>query len=154
MWPLAILLIAVVLFYWFSFCLTVIAWLKTLAHLCFGNFIRAALWFSIGCGMLFWWFDKDIYFDTWLRGSAAIVSLGALGTCARFYNRHRRAVQVVPPFEPTPVVLNINIELNTSSHADRRAVHDDLAALASALRGAIGTEQGPRRIPGPTIVDQ
>jgi hypothetical protein len=52
------------------------------------------------------------------------------------------------------VVLNINIELNTSSHADRRAVHDDLAALASALRGAIGTEQGPRRISGPTITDQ
>jgi hypothetical protein len=42
------------------------------------------------------------------------------------------------------VVLNINIEL--SPHADRRAVHDDLAALASALRGAIGTGQGPRRI--------
>jgi hypothetical protein len=49
------------------------------------------------------------------------------------------------------VVLNINIELNTGPHADRRAVHDDLVALASALRGAIGTE--PRRISGPTIID-
>jgi len=45
------------------------------------------------------------------------------------------------------MVLNINIEL--SPHADRHAVHDDLAALASALRDAIGT--GPRRISGPTV---
>jgi hypothetical protein len=52
------------------------------------------------------------------------------------------------------MVVNINIELNTNPHADRRAVHDDLAALASALRGAIGTEQSPRRISGPTIIDQ
>jgi hypothetical protein len=154
MWPLAILLIGVVLFYWFAFCLSVIAWLKALSHLCFGNFIRAAVWFSVGCGLLFWWTDQDIDFDTWLRGSAAIVCLGALGTCARFYNRHRRAAQAVTPFEPAPVVLNINIKLDTSPHADRRAVHDDLVALASALRGAIGAEQGPRRISGPTIIDQ
>jgi hypothetical protein len=52
------------------------------------------------------------------------------------------------------VVLNINIKLDTSPHADCHAVHDDLAALATALRGAIGTEQGPRRISGPTIIDQ
>jgi hypothetical protein len=48
-------------------------------------------------------------------------------------------------------VVNINIKLDISPTADRRAVHDDLAALASALRGAIGTEQGPRRISGPTV---
>src|SRR6516225_7559767 len=111
-----------------------------------GNFIRAAAWFSIGSGMLFWWMSADIDFETWLRGSAVIVGMGALGTFVRWHIRHRRAAEVVPPFEPTPVVLNINIEL--SPHADRRAVHDDLAALASALRGAIGTEQGPRRISG------
>jgi|SRR6516162_3288792 len=154
MWPVVILLVGVVLFYWFSFCLTVVVWLKAISHLCFGNFVRAAIWFSIGCGMLFWWMSTDIDFDTWLHGSAAFVSLGALGTFVRFYRRHQRAAEAVPPFEPAPVVLNINIELNTNSHADRRAVHDDLAALASALRGAIGTEQGPRRISGPTIIDQ
>jgi hypothetical protein len=99
---------------------------------------------------LFWWMGTDIDFDTWMRGSAAIVGIGALGTFVRFYNRHRRAVEAVTPFEPAPVVLNINIEL--SPHADRRAVHDDLSAIASALRGAIGTEQGPRRIAGPTII--
>ena len=157
----AAFLIPIVLFFWLAFCFTVIAWLKAIVHLCFGNFIRAAIWFSIGCGMLFWWQGTEVIphpwdFDKWLRGSAVIVGIGVLATFARFYNRHRRAAQAVPPFEPapfepTPVVLNINIELNTGPHADRRAVHDALAALASALRGAIGTEQGPRRIPGPTI---
>ena len=95
----------------------------------------------------------DIDFDTWLRGSAVIVGMGALGTFARYYRRPQRAVEAVPPFEPAPVVLNINIKLDTSPHADRHAVHDDLAALASALRTAIGAEQGPRRISGPTIID-
>jgi DNA invertase Pin-like site-specific DNA recombinase len=147
----AAFLIPVVLFFWFAFCLTVIAWLKTISHLCFGNFTRSALWSSVGCGLLFWWFDKDIDFDTWLHGSAMIVGVGALGTFARFYIRNRQAAPVVTPFEPTPVTLNINIELSTNPHADRHAVHDDLVA---ALRGAIGTKQGPRRIPGPTIIDQ
>ena len=150
----AAVLIPVVLFFWFAFCLTVIAWLKTISHLCFGTFTRAAAWFAIGCGLLFWWMGTDIDFDTWLHGSAMTVGVGALGTFARFYIRHRQAAPAVTPFEPTPVVLNINIELSTNPHANRHAVHDDLAAIASALRGAIGTKQGPRRIPGPTIIDQ
>ena len=106
MWPVAILLIAVVLFYWFSFCLTVIAWLKALAHLCFGNFIRATVWFSIGCGMLFWWFDKDIDFDTWLRGSAAIVGMGMVGSLLLFVKRHSRPT--VPAWTPP---ADVKIEL-------------------------------------------
>ena len=61
---LAAFLIPVVLFFWFAFCLTVIAWLKTISHLCLGNFTRAAAWFCVGSGMLFWWFDEDIDFDT------------------------------------------------------------------------------------------
>src|SRR6516164_7854057 len=159
MWPVAIFLMLVVGFYWFAFYISVIAWLNAVGHLLRGNFIRA----SIGCGMLFWWQETDVIpdpwdFDKWLRGSAVIVGIGALGTFARFYNRHQRAVQAVTPFEPapvaepTPVVLNINIEL--SPHADRHAVHDDLAALASALRDAIGAGQGPRQIPGSPIIDQ
>jgi hypothetical protein len=155
----AAFLIPVILFFWFAFCLTAIAWLKAISHLCLGNFTRAAAWFAVGCGLLFWWFDENISFDEWWQVSLMFVALGALGTFARFYNRHRRAAQAVTPlepapFEPAPVVLNINIKLDTSPHADRHAVHDDLVALASALRGAIGTEQGPRRIPGPTIIDQ
>ena len=155
MWPVAILLIAVVEFYWLSFCFTLWAWVCAIADLLQGKFIRASIWFSLGCGMLFWWMGTDIDFDRWLHGSYVIVGLGALATFVRFYNRHRRAAQAVPPFEPAPfepapsepapVTLNINI--NIDPRADSRAVHDDLMALASALRGAIG----PRRISGPAI---
>src|SRR6516165_8887865 len=150
MWQLiAIVLAAVLLFYWLSFMFTIWCWLQVIFCLCQLQFVRATIWFSLGSGMLFWWMGTDIDFDTWLRGSAVIVGMGALGTFARFYRRQQRAVEAVPQFEPAPMVLNINIEL--SPHADRRAVHDALAALASALRGAIGTEQGPRRISGPTV---
>jgi len=160
MWQLiAIVLIAIIWFYLGAIYLTVVAWLNAVGHLLQGHFTRAAAWFCVGVGMLLWWNGTETIphpwdFDAWLKASAWVVGLGALATFARFYNRHRRATQTVPPFEPAPsepapMVLNINIEL--SPHADRRAVHDALAALASALRGAIGTEQGPRRIPGPTI---
>jgi hypothetical protein len=159
MWPVAIFLMIVVLFYWFAFCLTVAAGFKTIIHLCQGNFTRAAAWFAVGCGMLAWWQGTEVIphpwdFDAWLRASAWIVGFGALLTFIRFCHRQRqrRAVEAAPPFEPAPVVLNINIEL--SPHADRRAAHDDLVALASVLRDAIGTKQGPRRISGPTIIDQ
>ena len=155
MWQLiAIVLAAVLLFYWLSFMFTIWCWLQVIFCLCQLQFVRATIWFSLGSGMLFWWMGTDIDFDTWLRGSAVIVGMGALGTFARYYRRPQRAVEAVPPFEPAPVVLNINIKLDTSPHADRRAVHDALAALASALRGAIGTEQAPRRISGPIIIDQ
>ena len=152
MWQLlAIVLGGVLLFYWFALMFTIWCWLQVIFCLCQLQFVRATIWFSLGSGMLFWWMGTDIDFDTWLRGSAVIVGMGALGTFARYYRRPQRAVEAVPPFEPAPVVLNINIKLDTSPHADRHAVHDALAALASALRGAIGTEQGPRRISGPTV---
>ena len=156
MWPLAIFLMLVVAFYWVAFYISVIAWLNAVGHLIKGNFTRAAAWFAVGCGMLFWWFDENVSFEQWWQMSILFVVLGALATFARFYNRHRRAAQVVTPFEPAPFepTLNINIKFDSDRNADRRAVHDDLAALASALRGAIGPEQGPRRIPGPTIIDQ
>ena len=162
MWPLAIFLALVVGFYWFAFMATIWWWFNAVMALWAGHYIRAAIWACLGFGMLCWWQGSDVIpdpwdFDKWLKGSAWVVGLGALATFARFYNRHRRATHTVPPFEPAPsepapMVLNINIEL--SPHADRRAVHDDLAALASALRGAIGTGQGTRRIPRPTIIDQ
>jgi hypothetical protein len=147
----AAVLIPIILFFWLAFMGTIWCWLQTISCLLQGKFIRATIWFSLGCGGLFWWFDEPISFDEWWQMSLMFVTIGALGTFARFYNRHQRAAQAITPLEPAPVVLNINIELNTSSHADRHAVHDDLVALASALRSAIGTEQGPRRISGPTI---
>jgi hypothetical protein len=162
MWQLiAIVLIAIIWFYLGAIYLTVVAWLNAVGHLLQGHFTRAAAWFCVGVGMLLWWNGTETIphpwdFDAWLKASAWVVGLGALATFARFYNRHRRATQTVPPFEPAPsepapMVLNINIEL--SPHADRRAVDDALAALASALRGAIGTEQAPRRISGPTVIN-
>jgi hypothetical protein len=162
MWQLiAILLSAIVLFYLFAFYLSVVAWLNAIGHLVRGNFARAAAWSCIGGGMILWWQGEEIIphpwdFDEWLKTSAVIVGIGALASFVRFYRRHQRAAQAVPPFEPAPsepapMVLNINIEL--SPHADHRAVHDALAALASALRGATSTRQGPRQIPGPTIID-
>jgi hypothetical protein len=148
MWQLlAIVLGAILLFYWLAFMGTIWFWFNALFALTKGHFIRAAIWACLGFGMLAWWQGTEVIphpwdVDAWLRGSAVIVGLGALGTFARFYNRHRQAVQAVPPFEPTPVVLNINIELSTNPHADRHAVHDDLAAIASALRGAIAQNKG------------
>ena len=160
MWQLiAIVLIAIIWFYLGAIYLTVVAWLNAVGHLLQGHFTRAAAWFCVGVGMLLWWNGTETIphpwdFDAWLKASAWVVGLGALATVARFYNGHRRAAKAVPPLEPAPFepapVVNINIKLDISPHADRRAVHDDLAALASALRGAIGTEQGPRRISGPT----
>ena len=96
MWQLvAIVLGAVLLFYWFSFMFTIWCWLQVIFCLCQLQVVRATIWFSLGSGMLFWWFDKDIDFDTWLRGSAVIVGIGALGTFARYHSK-RKAMQAVP----------------------------------------------------------
>jgi len=63
--------------------------------------------------MLFWWFDEDIDFDTWLHGSAMIVGVGALGTFVRFYRRQQRALQAVTPFGTMPAVsIKITLEAN------------------------------------------
>jgi hypothetical protein len=86
MWPVAILLIAVLMFYWLAACITIIAWLKALYHVCFGHFIRASIWFALGCGGLFWWTDADDW-NTWLHSSAMIVGMGATATLLRFLNR-------------------------------------------------------------------
>jgi len=100
MWPVAIFLMLVVAFYWVAFYISVIAWLNAVGHLIRGNFIRASIWFSIGCGMLFWWQGSDVIpdpwdFDKWLRGSTVIVGIGALGTLVRFL-RKWKAMQAVP----------------------------------------------------------
>jgi hypothetical protein len=100
MWPVAIFLMLVVLFYWFAFCLTVAAWLKALIHLLGGNFIRAAIWLSLGYGMLLWWQGTEVIphpwdFDAWLRGSAVIVSIGALATFLR-WRKKQQAIQAIP----------------------------------------------------------
>src|SRR5215471_4754834 len=100
MWPVAIFLMLVVAFYWFAFCLTVAAWLKAIIHLLGGHFTRAAIWLSIGCGMMFWWQGTEVIphpwdFDAWLRGSAVIVGIGALATFVRWCKK-QQATQTIP----------------------------------------------------------
>jgi len=159
MWPLAIFLMLVVLFYWLAFCATIWWWFNAIVALVNGHYIRAAIWGCLGYGMLAWWNGTEVIphpwdVEAWLQESAWVVGLGALATFARFYNRHRRTAQAVPPLEPAPLEpaplepapVTLNININIDPRADSRAVHDDLMALASALRGAIG----PRRISGPT----
>jgi len=112
MWPVAIFLMLVVAFYWFAFYISIIAWLNAVGHLIRGNFIRASIWFSIGCGMLFWWQGTEVIphpwdVEAWLRGSAWIVGLGALATFVR-WRKKQQAMQTMPtmpewtpPFEAT-----------------------------------------------------
>jgi hypothetical protein len=106
MWQLvAIVLMAVVLFYWLAFCLTVAAWLKAIGHLFGGNFIRAALWLNVGTFMLFWWYDKPHDWDTMMPGVVFFTGLGALATFVRW--RKKLQSQTMPtlptlPKWPTP----------------------------------------------------
>ena len=93
-------LMGIVLFYWLAFCLTVAAWLKAIIHLLGGHFTRAAIWLSIGCGMMFWWQGTEVIphpwdFDKWLRGSAVLVAFGALGTFVR-WRKKQQAMQAIP----------------------------------------------------------
>jgi hypothetical protein len=130
---------AIVAFYWVAGCFTIIAWLKAISHLCFGNFTRAASYFCIGCGLLFWWVGTDIDFDTWLGGSYVIVGMGVIASLLVYIKRHSRPTIPAPttPADATGnIFLFINIEPGSSP----------------PWHGATSTEQGPRgRISGPII---
>jgi hypothetical protein len=128
MWQLiAIVLSAVVLFYLGAFYLTVAAWLNAVGHLLRGNFIRAALWFSLGSGMIFWWMGSDTIpepmdFDTWLRGSAWVVGLGALATFVRWRKKQQAmqampTIQTMPTWTPPKTTANDNQLVVFSLHA-------------------------------------
>src|SRR5262249_47968555 len=96
MWQLtAIVLGGVLLFFWGAFVLTVVAWLKMLAHLLMGNFIRSALWLNLGIFLLFWWTDKPHDWDTMMPGIVFFTGLGALGTFARYHIK-RKAMLAIP----------------------------------------------------------
>src|SRR6516165_7789377 len=108
MWQLlAIVLGAVLLFYWFSFMFSIWCWLQVIFCLCQLQFVRATIWFSLGSGMLFWWMGADIDFDTWLRGSAVIVGVGVIGTFVRWRKKQQamqQAMQAVPAWTMPPEV--------------------------------------------------
>jgi len=77
-----------------------------------GHYIRAAIWGCLGFGMLCWWQMPDHGglianmipdpedFDKWLKGSAWVVSLGALATFVR-WRKKQQAMQVIPTTMPT-----------------------------------------------------
>jgi hypothetical protein len=158
----------VVAFYWGAIYLTIAAWFNALIHLLKGNFIRAAAWGSIGCGMLFWWQGTETIphpqdFDAWLRTSAWVVGFAVFLTFVRFCHwhrhRHQQAAQIDAP------LLNINVKFSPSwdigdcAAPERRDPGHDLVAVKrigrrSPTRRNIGAKQSPRRIPGPTIIDQ
>jgi hypothetical protein len=77
-------IMGIALFFWLALMGTIWCWLQTIVCLFQGKFIRATIWFSVGCGMLFWWLGTDVDFDTWLRGSAVIVGLGMIATFLRY----------------------------------------------------------------------
>jgi hypothetical protein len=54
--------------------------------------------------MLFWWFNEDIDFDTWLRGSAVIVGVGVISTFVRWRKKQQamQAVSAMPVWTMPP----------------------------------------------------
>jgi hypothetical protein len=103
----AIVLIAVVLFYWFAVMLSVWAWFRTIVCLCECKFIRAALWFNAGVFMLFWWFDKPHDWDTMMPGIVFFTGLGALGTVIRYYLKRKSMLAILARTTPADAVENI-----------------------------------------------
>lgn len=86
--PVAVLLIGIVLFYWFAFMGTIWAWLCTVIDLFQGKFIRAAIWFSLGTGGLWWWMGtKNVTFDEWKQFTLTFIGIGVLATFLRFIHR-------------------------------------------------------------------
>ena len=106
MWQLlAIVLGGILLFYWLAFMGTIWFWFNAIVSVCKCDFIRAAIWFSLGVGMLFWWQGTEVIphpwdFDEWLRTSALIVCLGVLATFVR-WRKKQQAMQVIPTTMPT-----------------------------------------------------
>ena len=88
-----------------------------------GHFIRAAIWGSLGFGMLAWWKGTDVIpdpwdFDKWLKGSAWVVGFGAIATFVR-YCRKRKAMQAIttmPAWTPPKTPANDNQLVMFSLH--------------------------------------
>jgi hypothetical protein len=120
MWQLvAIVLIAVTLFYWVSFMFSIWCWLQVIFCLCQLQFVRATIWFSLGSGMLFWWMGSDIDFDTWLGGSAVIVGMGVIATLLRYHRKQQAMLSVpaTPAWTPPKTPANDNQLVVFSLHA-------------------------------------
>jgi hypothetical protein len=169
MWlPLAILLSAFMLYWWFALCGTIWCGFNAFMALWAGNFIRASIWGCCCAAGVFWlnqedWIPNPHQFDAWLKGSAWIVGFGAFLTFIRFCHRHRHRHQQAAQIDAPS--LNINVKFSPSwdigdcAAPERRDPGHDLVAVKrigrrSPTRRNIGAKQSPRRISGPTIIDQ
>jgi len=104
MWPVAIFLMLVVLFYWFAFMATIWWCFNALMALWASHYIRAAIWACLGVGMLLWWQGTEVIphpwdFDAWLKASAWVVGLGALATFVR-WRKKQQEMQAIPEWTP------------------------------------------------------
>jgi hypothetical protein len=125
----------VVLFYWLAFMATIWWCFNALMALWAGHFIRAAIWGSLGVGMIYWWqgdqiipHPGDVY--AWLKGSAWVVGFGAFLTLVRFCRRYQQATQAAAPLEAAPMMTFTINDDPVVEHTRRR------------------------RLPRPTIINQ
>ena len=165
MWPLAIFLMLVVLYWWLALCATIWCSFNCLMALWAGKFVRATIWSCFAAAGFFWfnqenWFPGPYQFDKWLKGSVSIVAFVAciigFGKLCAWAHRLRRTRQETPPS------LNINFEFTPSwdmgdcTAPERRDPGKNLVAAdrigCRRPRRAIGAKRSPRRISGPTII--
>ena len=129
MWLLlAIVLSAVLLFYWFALMGTIWFWGNGIFSLCKGHFTRATIWLSLGYGMLLWWRRTEVIphpwdFDAWLRGYAVFVGVGVLATFVRWRKKQQamQAVPTMPTWTPPKTPANDNQLVMFSLHAKRES---------------------------------
>ena len=91
---LAVVIWVAIMYYWIAILLTICSWIWALCDLIQGRFIRASIWFSIGSGMMFWWFssdpEMDIDFWDWVQGSATIIGIVSALVLWRWYRKRQR----------------------------------------------------------------
>src|SRR6516164_3604232 len=168
MWPLAVFLMIVVLYWWFALCGTIWCGFNALMALLAGHFIRASIWGCLCAAGVFWlnqdnWIPEPHQFDTWLKGSANLVAFVAclvgVVKLGQWAHKRRQAKQDDPPS------LNINVKFSPSWDIGDCEVHErhgpgenlvavDRIGRRPPTRRNIGAKRSPRRISGPTIIDQ
>ena|SRR5215467_4925926 len=123
MWPIAIVVMAIVGFYWFAFWGTILVWLWCLFDLCQGKFIRASIWFCTGFGLLAWWMqDEEVGFEEWKMVSATVIGLTIVVVVAYKLYKIRRTVHSVPPFGTMPETAGNVIPFVKATRDERERV--------------------------------
>ena len=108
MWPLAIFLSLVAVFYWFAFMGTIWFCGNALSALLKGQFIRATIWACLGGGMIAWWRGTEVLphpwdVDEWLRTSATVVGVVAVFVLLAKFGRWRKKRQAMQAMPTMPV---------------------------------------------------